>query len=411
MAETYTVLIIGAGQAGLACSYFLKRAGIDHLVLEQGRVGETWRSRRWDSFTLVTLNLLNNLPGLPHGHDPSGFMARDELVAYLEEYTHHFDLPVRTGVKVFAVEQIAGEGYRVFTDAGEFTSPNVIIATGAFPVHKTCSWRDQLPGDIYQINSEEYRNSQALPPGGVLVVGSAQTGVQLAEELNEDGRRVYLAVGSATRVPRRYRGKDCNWWLMQGAAPAQTVSDLPSPRAKFGANPHVSGKNGGHDLNLRQLEKAGVVLLGHLQAAREDKIFLAPDLEQNLAKADQAAARFKQMIDQFVLKNGLDEPEEKLLPEEIAPPPLLHPPILELDLRATGVTTVIWATGYTRDFSWVKIPVFDEDDYPLQQRGVTAFPGLYFISLPWLYRPTSSIIYGVTEDAEHIINHLAGPGR
>jgi putative flavoprotein involved in K+ transport len=411
MARQIETMIVGGGQAGLAASYYLGRQGCEHIVLEGApQAGEAWRNHRWDSFTLVTPNWQIRLPGAEYqGDDPDGYMPRDEIVAYLERYIDHYHLPVHFGAHVTAVEP--GPRGRYVVRAGEdtFEAANVIVATGAFQRSQVPPSAAGLPAGVQQLPSDEYRNPDALSPGAVLVVGSAQSGCQIAEELYQSGRQVYLCVGSAGRVPRRHRGRDITWWLHQMGWFDQTVASLPSPRARFAANPHVTGKNGGHTLNLHQFARDGVVLLGRLRGAREGKILLAADLYDSLAGVDKFEADLLQRIDTMIRASGMDAPPEHL--------PVLRdgyqvPEIRELDLRAAGITTTIWAAGYTHSFDLVKLPVVDEFGYPIQQRGVTAYPGLYFMGLHWLSTRKSGLLLGVGDDADFIASRIAtGDGR
>jgi putative flavoprotein involved in K+ transport len=408
MAEFRDTVVIGAGQAGLAASYYLTQQGRDHVVLEKSRVGESWRTGRWDSFTLVTPNWTLRLPGFPYrGGDPDGFLTRDEVVEYLEGYVALFDPPLRLGMAAKSVEQGTNGGrYIIQTDSVPLEASNVIVATGMFQRPRIPSFGSRLPGQILQIHSSEYRSPGTLPPGAVLVVGSGQSGAQIAEELYQDGRQVFLSVGKAGRGPRRYRGKDVTWWLNEMGDGHTTVDTLPSPKAKFGASPHLTGKAGGRTLNLHQFARDGVVLLGHMTGVLNGSIALAPDLMENLAKADEFEADIKKGIDRYIQKAGLDVPEE----------PSDRPELLdgfdaklvrELDLRSSGINSVVWATGYSFDFGWVRLPIFDDDGYPIQKRGVTAYPGLYFLGLVWLHTANSSLLSGVGEDAAHVAADIA----
>jgi putative flavoprotein involved in K+ transport len=298
-------------------------------------------------------------------------------------------------------------GYLVKTDDVVFEADNVVVATGPFQKPKIPSWSANLPQDILQIHTSEYRNSQTLPDGAVLVVGSGQSGCQIAEELNEDGCKVYLSVGSAGRLPRRYRGKDVVWWADRLGMYDKTVDQLPSPKDRFAANPHLSGKAGGRTLNLHQFARNGVTLFGHLQQAQDTQVFFAPDLRETLAKADKVAADFKTAVDKYVQETGLDAPDEVSF---AAPEPQDGHEVEQttaLNLASAGIKTVIWATGYRMDFRWIGVPVFDQDGYPIQRRGVTAYPGLYFLGLPWLHTLKSGLFFGVGEDAAHIAADLA----
>lgn len=307
MTEQVEVVIIGGGQAGLALSYYLTQQGRTHLVLEQGRVGEVWRSQRWDSFTLNTPNWMTQLPGFPYqGDDPDGFLPREDIVAYLEQYAASFNTPLQCGVRVTAVkQQPGGDGYLVDAEEITFKARNVVLATGAYPKPKLPTASAALSVDICQLHTSEYRNPQMLPSGAVLVVGTGSSGCQIAEDLHECGRQVYLSTSSCGRLPRRYRGKDSTWWLSRLGYFDRTVDQLPSPNAKFACSPHVSGNHGGHVINLRQCARQGMILLGHVQAAQGKQIILAPDLEDNLAKADAFAAQITQGIDEYIKKTGM----------------------------------------------------------------------------------------------------------
>ena len=404
MTKQVETVIIGGGQAGLALSYYLNMQGRAHLVLEQGRVGEVWRSGRWDSFTLNTPNWMTQLPGFPYqGDDPDGFLPREDIVAYLEQYAASFHAPLQCGVQVTAVKQEpGGDGYLVEAEENMLKARNVVLATGAYPKPKLPRASAALSGDICQLHSSEYRNPQMLPAGAVLVVGTGQSGCQIAEDLYENGRQVYLSTSSCGRAPRRYRGKDGSWWLARLGFWDRTLDQLPSPNARFACNPHVSGNHGGHDINLRHFARQGICLLGRVQAAMGKLIILAPDLEENLARADAFAAQITREIDEYIKKAGI-EAEAKSTSDE-APSNGTTPtkPILTLDLQAAGISTVIWASGYQFDFGWVQFPVFDQAGYPVHRRGVTAFPGLYFLGLHLLHKIKSELLYGVGEDAAFI---------
>jgi putative flavoprotein involved in K+ transport len=406
MSEYVETVIVGGGQAGLAISYYLSQQGRAHIILEQApQPAEAWRNHRWDSFTLVTPNWMVRMPGAEYqGDDPDGFMTRDEVVAYLEGYIERFGLPIQFGVRVTSVEP-KGAGYLVHADEATVEAANVVIATGLYQQPNIPPISANLPGDVQQLHSSEYRNPAALPPGAVLVVGSAQSGSQIAEELYQSGRKVYLSVGGSGRGPRRYRGKDIARWLSETGSNDMTVDKLPSPQAKFAASGQVSGKDGGHTINLHQFARDGVVLLGRMQAAQGGKITLAPDLKENLAETDKLEADLLKEIDDYIEKNRLDVPQETL-PElqdgydaEV---------ITELDVQSAGITSVIWATGYKFDFSLVRLPVFDGDGFPIQKRGVTDYPGLYFLGLPWLHTAQSGNLYGVGDDAAHIVADILG---
>ncbi len=408
MTERVNTVIVGGGQGGLSVSYYLAQQGHDHVVLDQAaQPAAAWREQRWDSFTLNTPNWTFRLPGAVYdGGDPDGFMARDEIVRTFEDYMACFKLPVRYGVRVTGVEP-RDSGYTVATDTDVFEAANVVVATGTFQRPKVSLLSRDLPADIAQFDSGTYRNPDQLPPGAVLVVGSGQSGCQIAEELYESGRKVYLCVGTAGRSPRRYRGRDIFWWLTETGFYSRTVDKLPSPRARFVGAPQLSGTRGGHNINLHRFARDGVTLLGHLRGARGSKIILAPDLKDSLAKMDAVEMELVKMVDQYIERLGLDAPPEEL--------PHLRDGydaevVTELDLRATGITSIVWAIGHTWDFSLVKLPVFDDMGYPVTQRGVTGYPGLYFAGLHWLHMHKSGLLLGVGDDAAHVASHLIARG-
>lgn len=403
MVKHVNTIIVGGGQGGLSTSYYLKQHDREHIILEQAnQAASAWRNR-WDSFSLITPNWTVQLPGAEYqGDAPDGFMVRDEVITYFENYIKRFELPIKYGSQVKYVEQIE-TGYLVITDKAKFEAENVIIATGMFQQPKIPQININLSAEIRQLHSSEYRNPKMLPAGAVLVVGSAQSGCQIAEELYQDGRKVYLSVGDAGRFPRRYRGKDITRWLDEMGVD-MTVDKLPSPKAKYSGSSHGTGKDGGHTINLHQFVRDGVVLLGRIQNAQKGHIILAPDLKENLAKGDKAEVKLVNQIDDYIEKNKLEIPIETL--------PQLRDGydqdlILDLDLKSTGITNVIWATGYKFDFGLVKLPVFDEDGYPVQKRGVTEYPGLYFIGLPFLHNSYSGTLSGVGDDAAHVVSVIA----
>ena len=402
-------VIVGGGQAGLALSYYLKHQGRDHVVLERASaVANAWRNQRWDSFTLVTPNFQVRMPGAEYqGPDPYGFMSLSAVVQYFDDYVRCFHLPVQCGVEVTSVDK-SDKLYLVRTREGDYEAANVVIATGLYQSPKVPPFSAALPAEVLQLHSMDYRNPISLPEGAVLVVGTGQSGAQIAEELYQSGRRVYLSIGSAGRVPRRYRGKDINDWLTRMGRFDTKVEELKCPQGKFEPHPQISGKNGGESLNLHRFARDGVVLLGHLRDVHQGRLILAPDLKETLAKVDQYEADALKLIDDYVNRMGLDVPPENI--------PQLHDGyeqeiITTLDVSTAGITTVIWATGYAFDFSLVKLPVTDGDGYPIQKRGVTDYEGLYFLGMPWLHSRKSGILFGVGDDAAYLAAHIAARHR
>ena len=313
MSDQTNTVIIGGGQAGLSVSYYLEQCNRDHLVFEKAlQPGNAWRNDRWDSFTLNTPNWTFRLPGAEYdGSDPDGFMPRDEIVTRFEQYVDRYALPVHFGVNVHRVEP-SHQGYLVSTEQGNYHAENVVIATGLFQQPKVPAYSANLDNTILQLHSGQYRNPAVLPAGAVLVVGSGQSGCQIAEELYQAGRKVYLSVGSAGRAPRRYRGRDIFEWLNLSGFMDRSPDKLPSPQARFAGNPQLSGNNGGHDLNLHQFYRDGVVLLGRLQDIQGGCLSLAPDLKENLAKADKLESEIVNLVDGYISEHGIDAPEDHL---------------------------------------------------------------------------------------------------
>jgi putative flavoprotein involved in K+ transport len=404
--EKIETIIVGGGQAGLATSYHLKQLGREHIIFEQAeKAGNAWRNDRWDSFTLVTPNWSILLPGANYdGNDPDGFMPKAEIVAYFEKYVEKFNLPVQFNTSVLEVVSLEGnKGYQVKTHDKTYQAKNVVIATGTFQRPKIPAFSANIPAEILQLHSGQYRNPSQLPEGAVLVIGAAQSGMQIAEELHQSGRTIYLSTGAAPRVPRRYRGRDIVAWLLDTGFFDQTVDKLPSPKARLIGNPQASGKDGGHSLNLHQFARDGIKLFGHIAGGQDGKITFKPDLKDNLAKTDKIEKDIVAMIDRYIETNGINAPQETL--PDLQDGYSLET-ITELDLKAANITTVIWAMGYAFDYNLVKLPVTDEDNFPIQQRGVTQYPGLYFVGMNWLHKRKSAILLGVNEDVEHIIAEM-----
>jgi putative flavoprotein involved in K+ transport len=408
--------VIGAGQAGLAMSWYLGRAGRDHVVLERRpTLGGGWQDR-WDAFRLVAPNWTTSFPGAPYdGDDPDGYMPRDEIASRVAGYATTIGAPVVSEAGVEHLRAKAAGGFDVLTAQGRIEARQVIVATGGFHVPNVPRLAENLPSRVLSLHAQHYRRPSDLPLGGVLVVGSGQTGVQLVEELRAAGREVWLSVGSAGRMPRRYRGKDCFYWLWslveRGADvgfPLPTVDKLPDPRRRLAGNPHLSGHGGGHETNLRQFGRDGTTLLGRIEAIDGERIVLGPDLPVNLAAADRFFdERFRPLIDGFIGAAGVDSP-----PAEPMIVVDFDPPIIEaLDLAAAGISTVLWTTGYRQDLGWIEPSITDEMGFVRQHRGVTEIPGLSVIGSLWQYDQASATLFGLARDARALaeLMGLAAP--
>ena len=401
-------LIIGGGQAGLATSYYLTRQGHRHIVLEQSeKPAAMWRNGSWDSFTLVTPNWAFKMPGANNNAaERDAFMPRHKVIEFFENYAITFGLPVRYKTQVISVTQTADGTYRTQTNLNDYESRNVVVATGFFHQPKIPGFSSNLSLDIHQLHSSHYRNPKSLPNGSVLVVGSGQSGCQIAEELLRSGRKVFLSTGRAGRAPRHYRGKDIIEWLEIAGFFNLTPEQLPPGMGKFDGIPHLSGKDGGHTINLHAFARDGMTLLGHVRGAKHNTILVAPDLYDNLETVDNFERDATAMIDGYIEAHGLDAPAEML---EQLRNGYAQTDITELDLNKGEVSTIIWATGYTFDYTMVKLPVFDQDGFPIQTSGVTKYPGLYFAGIPWMPSERTGFLLGVGESASHIASQIAGP--
>lgn len=401
-------LIVGAGQAGLALSRCLTELGRDHLVLERGRLAERWRSERWDSFTLLSPNWQTRLPGHQYqGPDPDGYMTREQIVDFFDGYARSFAAPVHTGVRVTNVAR-AAHGWTVWTDSGRYEARNVVIATGHHQRPSVPRLSGALPGHVFQLHTSQYRNPAWLPPGGVLVVGAGPSGQQIADELVRSGRRVHLSVGRHRSVPRRYRGQDSYWWMDRLGMLDRTVDTLASPAAARRA-PSAVLTGGDEDLDLRRLVAHGVTPTGHLGAVEGPVLRMADDLAANLAAADDNARRFRTAVDAHVRATRLDVPDDAN--GEPGPAAWVEHAPCVLDLERAGIRTVVWATGFTRDYSWLHAPVLDSDGEPIHHRGVTAAPGLFFLGLRWQHRRNSNLIDGVGRDAAYLAEQIDATTR
>jgi putative flavoprotein involved in K+ transport len=399
-------VVIGGGQAGLAMSRCLKDVGVDHVVLERGRVAERWRSERWDSLRLLTPNWQSRLPGYRYrGDDPDGYMRMPEVVEFLDSYARSFAAPVEERSTVLAVETRGG-GYCVATDRGEWEARAVVIATGHCDTPFVPGLAKRLPADVAQVVPTRYRSPEDLPPGGVLVVGASATGVQLADEIHASGRPVTLAVGRHTRLPRVYRGRDVLWWLDAIGALDETTDetfDLETSRSQ--PSLQLVGRPDRATLDLPALERRGVRLVGRAVDVDGDRVLFADDLVTHTVAADARLARLVQRIDIFAARTRLDA--EVAPPEPFAPFLWPAPAPTAIDLRQEGIRTVVWATGFRRLYPWLRVPVLDDRGEIQHDKGVTLYPGLYVLGLYFLRRRKSSFLDGVGRDAMDLTAHVA----
>jgi putative flavoprotein involved in K+ transport len=390
MQPAVDAVIVGAGQAGLSLSHELAAAGVDHVVLERGRVGETWRGR-WDSFCLVIPNWTVQLPGGRYrGDDADGFMPKSEIVGHLVAYAEGFRAPVREGVTVTSLEAVEHGGFLLQTSSGEMRAKDVVLASGGYQKPHRPAAAAQLPASVNAIDAEDYTNPAALPPGNVLIVGSGQTGCQLAEEIIEAGRDVSLACGRAPWVPRRLEGRDTIAWLNETPFFDVRLSDLPSPRYRLLSNPQMSGRRGGHDLNYRTLQAQGVQLVGRFIGVADGRAHFAPDLAESVAFGDARWADSCELIRKACAARLVRPPE--------MPPPPAFVVDAPVSVPFSDFGTVIFTTGFRPDYaSWVRFPeAFDDEGFPIQQDGSsTVVPGLHFMGVHFQRKRKSATFMGV----------------
>jgi putative flavoprotein involved in K+ transport len=398
MIEQIETVIIGGGPAGLSTSYYLNQYNKEHVILEKyDKIAHPWRNERWDSFTLVTPNwALFRIPECEsYGESPDGYLPRNKIVKFFESYVEKHNFPVQYNTNVVSVESANGDGYLIKTDGKSIKAKNVVVATGFLRNPRIPKFSKKISTEILQIHSGK---------GAVLVVGSAQSGSQQAEELHDSGRKVFLCVGTAGRLPRRYRGKDIVQWMEEMGMFDLTLEQIPPDMQKFHAIPQLTGKNGGYTINLHKFARDGITLLGRLKDAESNKVFIAPDLHNSLAIVDQTESETVKMIDLYIQQLNLDIPEEQL--------PVLkdgynQPLIEELDLKAENINTIIWAGGYDWDYSFIKVPVLDSEGFPIQNKGVTNSPGLCFVGMPWMPSERTAFLVGISEGSMSVANYIS----
>lgn len=401
--EETEVLVVGAGQAGVAMSEHLGQRGVPHLVLERSRIAERWRSERWDSLVANGPAWHDRFPGMEFpGVAPDAFPTKEQVADYLSTYAEKINAPIRCGVEVTSVRKKAGApGFRVETSDGTIDARFVVAATGPFqkPV-----FPDIVPHNagITQLHSNSYRNPQQFPDGAVLVIGAGSSGVQIAREIGKSGRKIYLSVGPHDRPPRAYRGRDFVWWL--GVLNKWDMS--APPQGAEHVTIAVSGADGGHTVDFRTLAADGITLVGRTMSYDKGTMGFAPNLRENLDLGDANYLSLLGEADAYIDQNGLDlpeEPEARILGPD---PECVTNPVLELDLESAGVSSIVWATGFTVDYSWLQVDAFDADGKPEHQRGVSTEPGVYFLGLPWQSRRGSSFIWGVWHDAKYLVEQI-----
>ncbi len=397
------VAIIGGGQAGLSLSWHLTRAGTDHVVLERDTIAHDWIDRRWNAFTLVTPNWQCRLPGYPYdGDDPTGFMKRDEVHAWIRRYARSFAAPVVEGVLVTRLRE-GRAGYEVVTDQGTLTADQVVVATGGYHRPVLPAAASRVAPHIVQVHSADYRSPEALPEGGVLVVGSGQSGAQIAEDLFLAGKRVHLALGSAPRCARFYRGRDCIDWLDEmGVYDIPVEAQVGGLTKRESTNHYMTGRDGGRDIDLRAFARDGMALYGRMTTVEGTALGFTPTAEASLDHADSVMESIKTNIDEYIERSGIEAPTEARYS------PVWRPEreVEALDLDDAGITSIVWAVGFRSDYEWIQVGVFDGAGHPTHRRGVTSAPGLYFLGLPWLHTWGSGRFAAVARDAEHLASRI-----
>jgi putative flavoprotein involved in K+ transport len=404
--QSTDTIVIGAGHAGLAASYCLTERSIDHLVIERGEVANSWRNERWDSLTLLTPNWQSRLPGFSYsGDDPDGYMSMREVVEFIDAYARHCQLPVKTGTTVTSLKHNS-DGYHVITDRGEWHCRTVVIASGACNVPSIPGVAQAIPGDIQQVTSWEYRNPGQLEEGGVIVVGASATGLQLAEEIHQSGRPVTIASGEHVRLPRVYRGRDIQWWMDASGILDESLDEIDDiNRARHLPSPQLVGSRQHQILDLNTMSSLGIKLVGRLMGVQNGVVQFSGSLRNVCALADLKMNRLLKTIDEWAEQSpdtSMFEPPERFDRTEVD-----EEPCLALNLQDSGVRTIVWATGYRPDYSWLDVPVLDRKGMIKHDGGVVDSPGMYLVGMPFLRQRKSSFIHGAEDDARYVTQHLA----
>ena len=403
MIEKIETLIVGGGQAGIAMSEHLSNYKIPHLVLERNRIVERWRSERWDSLVANGPAWHDRFPNMEFtDFDPNGFPSKEQVVDYFVTYAEMIKAPIRCGVEVKEVRRNVGRpGFRIETSDGIFEANNVVAATGPFQCPLIPDFKFES-NRITQIHSSQYHNPDQLPDGGVLVIGAGSSGSQIADELLRTGKSVHLSVGPHDLPPRSYRGRDFVWWLGVLGKWEAVTKDPGTEHITIA----VSGAHGGQTVDFRGLAERGIILLGRTHSVKKNVMRFESDLAKNIANGNSYTLSLLDQADEYVIRNGLDFPLEPEAREVLPDPQCVKNPILEIDLKEAGINSIVWATGFDVDFSWLKVDVLDENGKPKHERGISTESGIYFLGLPWQSRRGSSFIWGVWQDAKFLADQI-----
>ena len=403
------VAVIGAGIAGLVTSYYLKKRNIDHIIVERGEVANTWINERWDNFYLVNPNWAIKIPEFGFGtsqfpsKNPDDFLSKNQTIELIKSYSKFIGSKIFENESVKSIEKYKNK-YRLDTSKRMIIADNVVLSTGAFGNYKVPKISSNINQNIFQIHSSEYKNFNQLPPGGVMVVGSGQSGAQIAEDLLINGMDVSLALSKCGRRLRSYRGKDSSWWNYKMGLFDKTVDDVPFEN-RWKCSPHTSGANGGHEINLIDLSEKGLNLFGSVKESKDNKLIFNDDMFDNLKFSDDYALNWSKNVDEFIRKENLEAPIEKIS-EDIRLKSFENHKSLELNIMPK-IKSIIWATGFKYNYDWIDLNITDKSGFPVHKRGVTNYDGFYFMGLQWMHTSKSAQFIGVGEDAEFIVNKIS----